>query len=81
MANLKTLVCERVFRTRICFYVTTEYNNARIMPGIFKETLCNKKICNTSNIWLNHEDFVISFFYDKKAKSQKKMKTKRVHVI
>ena len=46
------------------------------MPDIFKQTPCNKKICNTSNVWFNHEDIVINCFYDKEAKSQKKNETK-----
>ena len=46
------------------------------MPDIFKQTPCNKKICNTSNVWFNHEDIAINCFYDKEAKSQKKNETK-----
>ena len=41
-------ILERMFR--ICFYVTTEYNNPRIMPETLKQTPCTKKICNTSNV-------------------------------
>ena len=61
-----------MFWTRICFYITTEYNNPRIIPDIVKQTPRNRKICNTSNVWFNHEDIVI-IFYDKKVKPQKKI--------
>ena len=72
MTNLKTLAWERLFRTRICFYVTTEYNNLRIIPDIFKQTPCNKKICNTSNVWFNHEDInAINFFMIRKENLSK----------
>ena len=31
-----------------------------------------KKICNTSNVWLNHGDFVISFFMIRKQNPKSK---------
>ena len=61
MTNLKTWLEKKIFWTRICFYITTEYNNPRIIPDIFKQTPRNKKICNTSNVWFNHEDIVVNF--------------------
>ena len=72
MTNLKTLALERMFWTRICLYITTEYNNPRIIPDIFKQTPCNKKIYNTSNVWFNHEDIAINFFMIRKQNPRKK---------
>ena len=54
------------------FYITTEYNNPRIIPDIFKQTPRNKEICNTSNVWFNHEDIVMNFFMIRKQNSRKK---------
>ena len=64
-----------MFWTRIFFYITTEYNNLRIIPDIFKQAPSNKKKCNSSNTWFNHEDMktLLLIFYDKKTKFQKKM--------
>ena len=58
-------ILERMFR--ICFYVTIEYNNPRIMPETLKQTPCTKKI-----LTLLMYDLIIKillFFYDKKAKT------------
>ena len=60
-----------MFWTRICFCITTEYNNPRIIPDILKQTPPNKKICNTSNVWFNHEDLVINFFMIRKQNPRK----------
>ena len=64
-----------MFWARICFYVTTDYNNPKIMPDIFKEIACNKKY-----VALLMCDLIIKtlslIFYDKKAKSEKKNETK-----
>ena len=62
MTNLQTFPWERMFWTRICFYITTKYNNSRTIPDTFKQNPGNKKICNISNVWFNHD---INFFYDK----------------
>ena len=64
-----------MFWARICFYVTTDYNNPKIMPDIFKEISCNKKY-----VTLLMRDLIIKtlslIFYDNKAKSEKKNETK-----
>ena len=68
----------QVLRTRFekdCLrprFVSTEYDNLRIMSDIFKQTPCKKKICDTSNVWFNHEDNVINFFMIRNQNPRKK---------
>ena len=56
--------------SRINFYVTTEYNNPRSTPNIFKEIPCNIQICNAFNVIFNQGN--VTYFFKIKQNPRKK---------